>query len=59
LHLKHIRRVCISYFLGGAFLFLVVLGPLVVVLVIDGPLFVLWRNHAKSAVVPVIMLPIV
>src|SRR5712672_2552247 len=48
---------CTTYFLGGAFLFLVVLGPLVVVLVIDGPLLVLWRNHAKSAIVPVVMLP--
>jgi len=51
--------VCTTYFLGGAFLLLVVLGPLVIVLAVDGPLLVLWRNHAKSAMVLVVILPFV
>jgi len=46
---------CIVYSLRGMFLLFVVLGPLVVVLAADGPLFVLWRSHAMSAVVPVVI----
>ena len=47
------------YFLGDAFLLFVVLGPLVTGLVIDGLLLVLWQSHAKSAIVPVVMLSFV
>jgi len=46
---------CTTYLLCGAFLVFVVLGPLVVVLAIDGPLLVLWHSHAMSAAVPVVM----
>src|SRR5712675_1649759 len=47
---------CILYCLRGASVILVVLGPLVVVLAIGGPVFVLWRSQARSATVLVIIL---
>jgi len=40
-----------TYLLCGAFLIVVVLGPLVIVLAIVRPVFVLWRSHARSEVV--------
>ena len=43
------------YLLCGVFLVFVVLGPLVIVLAIGGLLLVLWRSHAMSAVVPVVI----
>jgi len=46
----------ITYLLCDAFLVVVVLSPLVVVLAVTGPLFVLWRIHAKSALVPFVIL---
>jgi len=45
----------ITYFLRGAFLVVMVLGPLVIVLVIAGLLFVLWRSHARSEVIPFVI----
>ena len=44
-----------TYLLRGASLAVVVLGPLVIVLAVDGALFVLWRIHAKSALVPFVI----
>ena len=45
-----------TYLLCGAFLIVVVLGPLVIVLAIVRPVFVLWRSHARSEVVLFIIL---
>jgi len=47
---------CILYHLRGTSVVLVVLGPLVVVLAVGGPVFVLWHNQAKSVTVLVIIL---
>ena len=44
------------YLLCDAFLVVVVLSPLVIMLAIDGALLVLWRIHAKSALVPFVIL---
>src|SRR5712672_3443588 len=44
-----------TYLLCSTFLVIVVLGPLVVVLAIVWPLFVLWRSHARSKVVPFVI----
>ena len=48
-----------TYLLRGASLAVVVLGPLVIVLAIDGFLLVLWRIHARSAIVPFVILSFV
>ena len=44
-----------TYLLCGAFLVVVVLGPLVIVLAVVGPVFVLWHSHARSEVVPFVI----
>jgi len=44
-----------TYLFCGVFLVVVVLGPLVVVLATDRLVLVLWRNHARSEVVPFVI----
>ena len=45
-----------AYLFCGVFLVVAVLGPLVIVLAVAGLVWVLWRNHARSEVIPFVIL---